>query len=84
VNQMERFKKSGELEFQIYDSVNMLEQGIELLNKAAWYCREVGNVYDSNRNKNLNDDVFITLEKIKELHNYWSNVYDEMENDDFE
>lgn len=82
MNQHERFRKSGELEFQIHDSVKMLEQGVELLNKASWYCREVGSVYDGNRNKNVNDESFILLERIKELHSYWLSVYDEIENDD--
>ena len=84
MDQKERFRKSGDIEYQIHEAVGMLEQGIELLNKASWYCRETSNVSDGNRNENINNEVYILVERIKDLHNYWQNTYDEMENDEYD
>lgn len=81
MNQTERFKRTGEIEEQIHNTSEMLQEGIELLHKAGWYCREVGHTSDS-RNKALNDQTFLLLEQIKEVYGYWQTEYYVTEEDD--
>jgi hypothetical protein len=83
MNQDEWFKRSGEIEHQIHESIQMLEESINLLKRSAYFCREVGKINDGNRSKNINDEVFILLDRIQDLHNYWISEYAAMEDYDF-
>lgn len=77
MNQREFFEKSGEIQYYLQEAQNQLEEAVNILGDAIWYCRESTSIDDGDRNYNLSREAFNILEEVRQIHNYWQSIYDE-------